>query len=371
MRRGPAQITLDASPEWQLKAKGHRVEPRWSRRQFGGLLAASGWAASTARASVTDSHKVRLGVSMRSTLAHFPLMLADQLGYFRPLGLQIEWHDFDSDAQAQQALVSGSVDVISADFEQVLELNEQGHKVKAFVLQGRTPQISLGIALRRLPEFQGLADLRRFKIGIADWGSPSHAMARLWCLQAGVPPRDNPLVVVGATSAAIENLRSGVVDALCYNDPLMSWLEYKSDLRVVAETRTLQGAQMWIGGACAATCLFAKNDWLQHKPELTQGLSDGVVRALKWLMTAGPTDLLKSVPPPTWMGDRAFYLGTVDKVRESFSLDGGFGDELLLTAWRSRALRLGWPRPSNADRSALQAAFTNEWVYKSKKRFAI
>ena len=325
-----------------------------------------------ARASVTDLHKVRLGVSMRGTLAHFPLMLADQMGYFRPLGMQIEWHDFDSDAQAQQALVSGSVDVVSADFEQVLELNEQGHKVKAFVLQGRTPQISLGIALRKLPAFQGITDLRRFKIGIADWGSPSHAMARLWCLQAGLPARENPFVVVGPMSAAMENLRSGVVDALCHNDPLMSWLEYKSDVRVVAETRTLHGAQLWMGGACAAACLFAKNDWLQHKPELAQGLSDGVVRALKWLMTAGPTDLLKSVPPTPWMGDRAFYLGTVDKVRESFSLDGGFSEELLLTAWRSRALRLGGsPRPSGADRSALQTAYTNEMVQKSKKRFAV
>lgn len=347
------------------------MEHRWNRRQFSGWLAASGWAASTARASVTDIHKVRLGLSMRGTMAHFPLVLADQMGFFRPLGIQIEWHDFDSDAQAQQALVAGSVDVVSADFEQVLELNEQGHRVKAFVLQGRTPQISLGIAQRRVPEFLGMADLRRFKIGIADWGSPSHAMARLWCLQAGMSQRDNPFVVVGAMGAAMENLRSGVVDALCHSDPLMSWLEYKSDVRVVAETRTLQGAQLWMGGACAATCLFAKSDWLLHKPELTQGLSDGVVRALKWLLTAGPTDLLKSVPPHVWLGDRAFYLGTVDKVRESYALDGRFSDELLLTAWRSRALRLGLPRPAGADRSALQAAYTNEWVQKSKKRFAV
>ena len=351
--------------------KGHRVEQRWNRRQFSRLLAAGGWAASTAHSAVTDFQKVRLGVSMRGTMAHFPLVLADQMGYFRPLGIQIEWHDVDSDAQALQALTAGAVDVVSGDFEQVLDLNEQGHKVKAFVLQSRTPQISLGIALRRLPAFQGLADLRRFKIGIADWGSPSHAMARLWCLQAGLSPRDHPFVVVGAMPAAMENLRSGVVDALCHNDPLMSWLEYKSDLRVVAETRTLQGAQLWMGGACAATCLFAKSEFLQHKPEVVQGLSDGVVRALKWLMTAGPTDLLKSVPPHAWLGDRAFYLGTVDKVRESYSLDGWFADDLLLTAWRSRALRLGLPRPSGTDRSVLQAAYTNEMVSKSKKRFAV
>ena len=77
------------------------------------------------------------------------------------------------------------------------------------------------------------------------------------------------------------------------------------------------------------------------------------------------------MPVHAWTGDRAFYLGTVDKVRESFCPDGLFADELLHTAWRSRALRLGLSRPLVVDRSALQAAYTNEAVQKSKKRFLI
>ena len=104
---------------------------------------------------------------------------------------------------------------------------------------------------------------------------------------------------------------------------------------------------------------------------MIQGLADGVVRALKWLTTAGPTDLLKIIPAHAWTGDRAFYLGTVDKVRESYCPDGLFADELLYAAWRTRALRLGMPRPLVVDRSALQAAYTNEAVQKSKKRFSI
>jgi NitT/TauT family transport system substrate-binding protein len=126
-----------------------------------------------------------------------------------------------------------------------------------------------------------------------------------------------------------------------------------------------------MGGPSAATCLFAKAEFIQLKSELIQGLTDGVVRALKWLMTAGPSDLLKSVPAHAWEGDRAFYLGTVDKLRESYCPDGQFAPEWLQTAWRSRALRLGLNRPLVVDRAALQAAYTNESVYKSKKRFAV
>ncbi len=345
--------------------------PILGRRQFNLLAAASLACVSTAHGAVSDVHKVRLGLSMRGSMMHFPLVLADQMGYFKPFGIQLEWHDFDADAQVHQALTSGLVDVVSGTFDQVFDLNEQGQKIKAFVLQGRTPQISLGIAMRRLTSFQSMADLRRFKIGVSDWGSASHAMAHLWSLQAGLAPRDMQFVAVGNMVAATESLRSGAVDALCHIDPAMSWLEYKSDLRVVAETRTLQGAQLWMGGASAATCLFAKAEFLQLKPELIQGLADGVVRALKWLTTAGPTDLLKIIPAHAWTGDRAFYLGTVDKVRESYCPDGLFADELLYAAWRTRALRLGMPRPLVVDRSALQAAYTNEAVQKSKKRFSI
>jgi NitT/TauT family transport system substrate-binding protein len=166
-------------------------------------------------------------------------------------------------------------------------------------------------------------------------------------------------------------VRSGAVDALCHHDPLMSWLEYKNDVRVVAETRSLQGAQLWMGGPVAATCLFSKVEFIQAKPEWVQGLTDGVVRALKWLVTAGPTDFLKNAPPQSWLVDRAFYLGTIDKVRESYCMDGLFGNDLLTTVWRSRAVRLGQARPSVVDRPALQAAYTNEWAQKSKKRFAV
>ena len=350
--------------------RGRSVQ-RWGRRQFNLLALAAGWGVTCAHSTVTDLPKVRLGLSLRASMTHFPLVLADQMGYFKALGIQIEWCEFDSETQVQQALTAGLVDVVSGPFEQVFDLNEHGQKIKAFVLQSRTPQISLGIAMRRLASFQNLSDLKRFKIGISDWGSSSHAMAVLWSLQAGLNPRDMTLVPVGAMNSAIDHLRGGAVDALCHMDPLMSWLEYKSEVRVVAETRSLQGTQLWMGGPSAATCLFAKTEFIQLKSELIQGLTDGVVRALKWLMTAGPSDLLKSVPAHAWEGDRAFYLGTVDKLRESYCPDGQFGQELLQTAWRSRALRLGLNRPLVVDRAALQAAYTNESVYKSKKRFAV
>ena len=371
MRHPPLLTKLGASTPCGRYARGHKVGLILGRRQFNLLVTAGCLFAPTVHSAMVEPQKVRLGLSMRTSMLHLPLVLAEQMGYFRTVGIQLEWHDGETDAQVHQALTSGQVDVVSGAFEQVLDLNEQGHKTKAFVLQGRTPQISLGVALRRWPSYQSLADLKRFKIGVPDWGSSGHAMAQLWCLRAGLNPRDMQFVEVGSMGQAMDQLRSGAVDALCHLDPLMRWLEHKSELRLVAETRSLQGTQLWMGGPTATTCLFAKIDFLKLKPELIQGLTDGVVRALKWLITAGPTDLLKVMPVHAWMGDRAFYLGTVEALRESYCPDGLFAQEWLQNAWHNRATRSGLPKSQGVDRVALQAAFTHEAVQKSKQRFAL
>ena len=316
----------------------------------------------------TDFQKVRVGVSMRNSMTHLPLVLADQLGYFRQAGIIVDWHDFEAGSFAHQALLSGQVDVISGQFEQVLDSNDRGHKLQAFVVQGRTPQISLGIAMRHLASYQTMSDLKRFKIGISALHTATHAMANVWSLQAGVSPMEMQYVEVGNMMTAMDALRNGTVDGLSHVDPLMSWLEFKRDLRVVADTRSVQSAHLWLGGALASTCLYAKTDFLNLKPELMQGMTEGVVRALRWLLTAGPTDVLRAVPPNVWLGDRAFYLGTLDKVRDSYYPDGLFTDELLQTAWRSRALRLGLPRINAVDRTALLLSYTNAAVQKIKKR---
>ena len=338
------------------------------RRQLG-MLAAAGLVGSTSiHSQGTDFQKVRVGVAMRTCMNNLPLVLADQLGYFRQAGIIVDWHDFEVGSSANQALLNGQVDVISGHFEQVLDSNDQGHKLQAFVVQGRTPQISLGIAMRHLASYQTMADIRRLKIGISAFQTATHSMANVWSLQAGLNPLEMHYVEVGNMMTAMDALRNGTVDGLCHMDPLMSWLEYKRDLRVVADTRSVQSSYLWLGGALAAACLYAKADYLNQKPAHMQGITDGVVRALRWLLTAGPADILRAVPSNAWIGDRAFYLGTFDKVRDSYSPDGLFTDELLQTAWRSRALRLGLPRINAVDRTALLAAYTNIAVKKIRKR---
>ena len=122
-----------------------------------------------------------------------------------------------------------------------------------------------------------------------------------------------------------------------------------------------------MGGQVPGACLFARADFLQRQSDVAQALSDAVVHALKWLQTAGLTDILKTVPAHHWLGDRAIYLGAFEKLRESYALDGLISGDAVLNAWRAHA-RL--PGPLGSARLPLERIYSNTFAAKSKSRFA-
>ena len=107
----------------------------------------------------------------------------------------------------------------------------------------------------------------------------------------------------------------------------MTMLEQKSEVRIVHDTRTLKGTQEVFGGPMPAGCLYASSDFVQKNPGTCQVLANAVVHSLKWLQTAGPSDMIKTVPESYLLGDRALYLAACNKVREAISPDGMFPDE--------------------------------------------
>jgi NitT/TauT family transport system substrate-binding protein len=120
-----------------------------------------------------------------------------------------------------------------------------------------------------------------------------------------------------------------------------------------------------MGGLVPGASLFAHAAFLQLHPDRAQALSDGVVQALKWLQTAGLTDILRTVPSGHWMGDRAIYLGAVEKLRESYAVDGLVRSDDVTHAWRVHAKLLGTDGP----RQLVPArTFTNVFAQKSKSR---
>ena len=350
------------------------TRPLFTRRAFGAVSVVSAVSAATvlapaivrAQAGATLLGRVTVAVGGQDMLYHLPLTLADQLGYFRAEGLDVTVRDFASGAQALQALNEGGADVCSGAFEHALRQQAGGQACRALVVQGRAPQLALGVSLRALPAYRQLADLAGRHIGVSSPGSSTHLVASLILARAGGAPRDVAFVGVGSGKAALNALRSGRVHALCHADPVMTLLEHKANTRIVGDLRSLKAAQEMFGGNMAASCLLAPQDFVQKQAPQAQALANGIVHALKWLQTAAPADIVKAVPPSYLLGDRGAYLAAFSRVRETYSTNGLMADDAPATALRA-LLRV---HPELAEfKMDLTRTYTNDFVRKARQKF--
>ena len=340
-----------------------------NRRTFGltaGVAAACAAVPALRAQARIDKSRITVAVSCKASLALLPLTIAEQLDYFREEGLNVVITDYANGDLALQAVQAGAADVCCGAFEKAIYSQGTGHALRSFVLMGRAPQISVGVSKTTLYGFEKLADLKGTRIGVSATGSSTEMVARLLLAQAGIRPAEVLFVPVGTGESALSALRAGRIDVLSNTDPVMTMLEQKGEVKLIADTRTVQATQTFFGGNMPAACLFAPQAFLRNNPVAAQALAHAVVHSLKWLQTAGPADLIKAIPEPYWMGERGLYLAAFNNIRDAVSTDGTVPVDGPATALSALA-RID--SAFKTDQIDLSQLFTNALALKAKQRF--
>jgi NitT/TauT family transport system substrate-binding protein len=345
------------------------MKRRFVRREF---LAASAAATaaialpSLARAQALEKKKVTIAVGGKNLLYYLPLTIAEQMKYFGAEGLDVEIVDFAGGSRALQAVVGGSADVVSGAFEHTLNMQFKGQPMRAFVLQGRAPQIVLGVSTKTMPDFKSVADLKGKKIGVTAPGSSTNVMANFVLAKAGIKPADVSIVGVGASSGAVAAIRAGQIDAISNLDPVITILQRGGDIRIISDTRDPAESERVFGGPMPAACLYAPVAFTEKNPNTAQALTNAIVRANKWIQQAGPSDVIKVVPEAFLLGDRAIYIDAFLKARAALSPDGIFPDAGSATALRALASVDEAIAKAKLD---LKANFTNEFARRANAKY--
>jgi NitT/TauT family transport system substrate-binding protein len=340
-----------------------------NRRRFA-LLAAAG-AAVVAAPSLRaqgkpEKSKVSIAVGGKAAFYYLPLTISEQLGYFKSEGLDVEISDFAGGAKSLQALIGGSADVVSGAYEHTINMQSKNQMIQAIVLMGRAPQIAMGVSTKAMPQFKGPADLRGKRIGVSAPGSSTNMVANLVLSRVGVKAAEVSFVGVGTSAGALAALRSGQIDAMSNTDPVMTMLEQKGDVRIISDTRTLKGTHEVFGGPMPAACFYTHTEFVRHNPNTCQALANAIVHGLKWLQTAGPSDIIKTVPESYLLGDRALYLASFNKVREAIALDGLLPEEGARTALKALA---SFDPSIKADKIDLARTYTNDFARRAKEKY--
>ncbi|HJW53248.1 MAG TPA: ABC transporter substrate-binding protein [Burkholderiaceae bacterium] len=317
-------------------------------------------------AQTLEKKKVTIAVGGKNLLYYLPLTIAEQRGYFKDEGLDVEIADFAGGARALQAVVGGSADVVSGAFEHNINMQAKGQSMRAFVLQGRAPQIVLAVSTKAMPNYKTVADLKGKKIGVTAPGSSTNIMAKYVLAQHGLKPSDVSFVGVGAAQGAVAALRAGQIDAMSNLDPVITILTRGNDIRIISDTRDVAEADKVFGGPMPAGTLYAPVAFIEKNPNTVQALTNAIVRADKWIQQAGPSDIVKSVPESYLLGDRAVYIDAFMKAKPALSPDGMIPEQGPATALRA----LVSIDPAIADAKIdLKSVYTNEFVKKANAKY--
>jgi NitT/TauT family transport system substrate-binding protein len=285
-------------------------------------LAGIALAAASGGASAQSPQKVTLGVGGKPLLYYLPLTIAERKGFFEQEGLAVEINDFGGGAKSLQALVGGSVDVVTGAYEHTIRMQQKGQDIRAVTELGRFPGIVIAVRKDLGDKVKSAADLKGMKIGVTAPGSSTALTAQYAMVKAGLKATDASIIGIGGGASAVAAMKKGDIDAISHLDPVIAKLEADGDVKVLIDTRTEKGAKELFGGSNPAAVVYAKTEYIEKNPETVQKLVNAFVKSLKWIQSASPEEIAAVVPPEYHLGDKALYLVAVEKSKESYSRDG-------------------------------------------------
>jgi len=302
-------------------------------RRLIALFALSTAIALSASAQTIEKPKLQIGVGGKSLFYYLPLTIAEQKGYFKAEGLDVEILDFPGGARALQALIGGSVDVVSGAFEHTITQQAKGQNIEAVVLQGKYAGIVLGMPKAKAAAYKGPADLKGMKVGVTAPGSSTNMFVNILLAKAGLKPDAAAYVGVGAAAGAVAIMKKGELDAISNLDPVISMLEADGTIVPVVDTRTAKGMADVYNGAYAAGVIYLPVDFARKNPHTTQAIVNAMVRALRFIQASTPDQIIDAVPKENYT-DRALYKAALEKNIETFRHDGAIPLEAAQNVYR-------------------------------------
>jgi NitT/TauT family transport system substrate-binding protein len=322
-------------------------------------LSLTSWSA-CARSKPTGA-QVRIAVGGQNQMIYLPTTLAEELGFYRAEGLDVELQDFAGGAKSLQALVGGSADVVSGFYDHTIQMAAEGKPLKAFVTMLRFPGLVLVTSPQTAGTITKIEDLKGRIAGVTTAGSSSQMLLTFMLQRHGVSPDSVSITAIGSAATAIAAIEHGKVDAGMMADPSFTLVARRNPaVRVLADLRTKAGVQEAFGASTyPASVLYAQTAWIDAHRDLAAKLARAITRTLAWMQTHTPQEIADKTPKPLRGEDDSLYVEALGHSMPMFSPDG------VMAADGAEAVRVLLAGSMEKVRGAsidISTTFTNEFV---------
>jgi len=331
------------------------------------MLAMGALVTAAALAQAPEKKKITIGVGGKSLFYYLPLSVAERKGYFKDEGLEVEIPDFAGGAKALQALVGGSVDMVSGAYEHTINMVAKKQPVKAVVLQAKFSSIVLLVSKERAAKYRSPKDLKGLKIGVTAPGSSTNMFVNNLLAKDGLKPSDVSIVGVGTGSGAFAALDKGEIDALSNLDPVITQLESTGKFVAVADSRTEKGMKEIYGGDYHASVIYATEEFIRKNPNTVQAVVNAMVRADRWIAKASPQEIVELMPAEYKAGSPSLYKEGLLKNMIGYSEDGQMSMKAAENVYK--VLRQFEPSVMAAGKIDLTQTFDNSFAKKAAAKY--
>ena len=306
--------------------------------------------------------KVVVGIGGQTLLTYLPTTLAQQLGYYKDEGVNVELQDLQGGSKALTAMIGGSTQVTSGYYEHTIQMQAKHQSIKAFANMGLSSGLALVVAPKNEGTIKTIADLKGKNVGVTAPGSSTDMFVKYLLSKNGMGTTDAAVSAIGAGSSAVAAVQHGQVDAAVMLEPDLTVLGTQLGKQpvVLEDVRTVEGLKDVFGtDAWPSSSLYAKTDWLEKNPDTAAKMAKAIQRTLQFIASHSGAEIAAKMPPAFAGGNMDQYAAVIDKLKPTLSKDGAFseaGTEAVLKTQRVANPEIGDKDINLAD------TYTNKFV---------
>lgn len=266
--------------------------------------------------------KVKIMVGGVDKQIYLPAKLAEQLGFYKEQGLDVELYNTTSGQAAATALLAREVAGVVGFYDHTIDLQAKGKFITSVVQFAVAPGETVLVKADVADKYSNPANWKGQALGVTGLGSATDFLTRYLASRAGLQNQDYSLVPVGAGDTFLAAIQQGKIVSGMTTEPTVQRALSRGLAKVSIDLRTPDKTRAALGGDYPAACLYMDRGYMEANKDTAQKLVNALVKTLKWMHDHSAEEIADKMPKDYMAGDKALYVKGLAEGKPQYSPDG-------------------------------------------------
>ena len=254
-------------------------------------------------AAKADTTVIKIEVGGLSKQIYLPFMLAQQLGFYKRYGVNVELVDEPAGGDATNDMVAGGIQLVGGFFDHNIDLQILGKNSESIAVLLKSPgevelcRTDLKDKIKSPADWKGGVN-----VGVTGLGSSTNFITRAIGAKAGVASNDMHSVVIGAGATFIAAFTNKTVDCGMTTEPTISKVLAANLGYVLTDLRYGDLTKNALGFNYVATSVYGSTSWVNSHKDAAQGVVNAMYDTMAWIDAHTPLQIAKAMPADYYAG---------------------------------------------------------------------